>query len=210
MPLDLTTEEAPSLENFVPGDNQAALAALAACRSGEGPQFVYLWGPQGSGRTHLLRALTPEQTERVPAYREGVSLYTVDDVDQLDADQLEDLFVLMNFVRSNPGCRLVSAGSCPVSAMHGLRADVASRLNWGLTFALEPLSSEACIAEFTRLAAKRGIEITAQMDAWIEQNCPRDIKSLKEFLERIDLYALSNKKKVTKPLITRLGREHQE
>jgi chromosomal replication initiation ATPase DnaA len=45
------------------------------------------------------------------------------------------------------------------------------------------------------------------MDAWIEQNRPRDIKSLKDFLEKIDQYALSMKKKVTKPLITKLGRD---
>ena len=111
MPLDLMTAEAPSLENFVPGDNQAALAALAACRAGEGPQFIYLWGPQGSGKTHLLKAMTPAQEGRVPVYREGVTLYTVDDIERLSAGELEDLFVLMNFVRSNPGCRLVSAGS---------------------------------------------------------------------------------------------------
>jgi DnaA family protein len=207
MPLDLSTTELPSLENFVPGDNQAALAALLACREGQGPQFIYLWGPQGCGKTHLLRSLTPEQSARVPAYQPGVRLYTVDDVEELDAQQLEELFVLMNFVRSNPECRLVTAGASPVAAMKGLRADVASRLSWGLTFALEPLSSEDCIAEFTRLAAQRGIEITAQMDAWIEQNRPRDIKSLKDFLEKIDQYALSMKKKVTKPLITKLGRD---
>ncbi len=208
IPLVLSTAELPRLENFVPGDNGAALAALAACREGAGPQFIYLWGPHGCGKTHLLRSLTPGQAQRVPVWSEQVKLYTVDDVEALSEDELEELFVLMNCVRSDPDSRLVCAGLSSVLSMRQvLRADVASRLSWGLTFAITPLSSEDCIAEFTRLAARRGIEITPQMDLWIEQNRPRDIKSLKEFLDKIDEYALATKRKVTKPLITKLGKE---
>ena len=57
--LNLTETEAPTLENFDADGNREAVAALAACRAGTGPQFICLWGRAGSGRTHLLRALTP-------------------------------------------------------------------------------------------------------------------------------------------------------
>ena len=64
--LDLIEAEAPTLENFVVGDNAELIESLRRCRAGAGPQFVYIWGPPGSGRTHLLRSLTPSQRWRVP------------------------------------------------------------------------------------------------------------------------------------------------
>ena len=56
-PLDLLTLPLPTLENFVPGANGPALAALHDAVAGRGPAFVHLWGPAGSGRSHLLAAV---------------------------------------------------------------------------------------------------------------------------------------------------------
>lgn len=78
IPLALLPEEAPSFENFVPGANVEALAALRALAgtslsttepwSTTGmvplrpaghtvtPPTLYLWGESGSGRSHLARA----------------------------------------------------------------------------------------------------------------------------------------------------------
>ena len=38
--LNLTETEAPTLENFDADGNREAVAALAACRAGTGPQFI--------------------------------------------------------------------------------------------------------------------------------------------------------------------------
>ena len=111
--LDLIEAEAPTLENFVVGDNAELIESLRRCRAGAGPQFVYIWGPPGSGRTHLLRSLTPSQRWRVPEFDETVPLYTVDNVELLDDEDLEKLFHLMNAVRSHPGTHIVVAGAQP-------------------------------------------------------------------------------------------------
>ena len=56
--LDLLQPLQPSLDNFVAGRNAEALAALRALVEGRlGERIVYLWGVQGSGRSHLLAAL---------------------------------------------------------------------------------------------------------------------------------------------------------
>ena len=55
--LDIQPPARPSLENFVVGRNAEALhhLLLAAAGSSEA-RFIYLWGPAGSGKSHLLQA----------------------------------------------------------------------------------------------------------------------------------------------------------
>lgn len=56
--LDLHKVAAPTLDNYVVGDNAECLACLRALAGGDRRrQIVYLWGQPGSGRSHLLRAL---------------------------------------------------------------------------------------------------------------------------------------------------------
>jgi len=59
--LELASSPAPSLDNFVVGENAEVVAAMRALARGDGDErFVYLWGGKGSGRTHLLRAVLRE------------------------------------------------------------------------------------------------------------------------------------------------------
>ncbi|MBU3740399.1 MAG: DnaA regulatory inactivator Hda, partial [Rhodoferax sp.] len=61
--LDIGVSEGPTLANFLPGPNQGAWQHLRLwLGSGQGqpnrsPVPTYLWGPAGSGKTHLLKAL---------------------------------------------------------------------------------------------------------------------------------------------------------
>src|SRR5258705_10575896 len=55
--LELAPPPLPTLENFCPGRNGAALKALREALA-DGERFVFLWGPSASGKTHLLRAFT--------------------------------------------------------------------------------------------------------------------------------------------------------
>ena len=65
IPLAIGPEPARTFENFLPGANAAALAHLRALAPGAPP--VYLWGPAGSGKTHLLHALVERAAAARPA-----------------------------------------------------------------------------------------------------------------------------------------------
>src|SRR5215210_8558507 len=55
--FDFSLVHSPTLDNFVAGRNAelvARLRGLASVKPDE--RLLYLWGPPGSGRTHLLRA----------------------------------------------------------------------------------------------------------------------------------------------------------
>ena len=199
--LELVEPEAPTLENFVPLGNEEAVSALKKCRAGEGPQFICLWGPPGCGRSHLLRSLTPCQARRVPVFDEGTTLYTADNVEKLDAEDLENLFILMNEVRSHPGTRLVSAVEKPPQLMTDVRPDITSRLSWGLVFEIRRLAAKEALSEFVRRCTARGIELKPEVIHWIETYCPRDMKNLMRLLNAMDAYALQQKRRVTVALL---------
>ncbi len=65
IPLAIGPEPARTFENFLPGANGEALAHLLALAPGAPP--VYLWGPAGSGKTHLLHALVERAAAHGPA-----------------------------------------------------------------------------------------------------------------------------------------------
>ena len=194
--LDLIEAEAPTLENFVVGDNAELIESLRRCRAGAGPQFVYIWGPPGSGRTHLLRSLTPSQRWRVPEFDETVPLYTVDNVELLDDDDLEKLFHLMNAVRSHPGTHIVVAGAQPVAGLT-IREDVRTRLSWGLTYRVHYLPDDLAEAEFVRQARARGLEISPELARWVSEHAPRDMRGLRAFLDKIDRCSMQTKRRVS-------------
>lgn len=198
--LDLIEPEAPTLENFVVGENAELLQALRHCRAGMGPQFIYLWGPAGCGKTHLLRALTPLQRWRVPEFDDEVNLYTVDNVNLLDDEDLEKLFFLMNAVRSHPQSRIVVSGSVPVAGLT-IREDVTTRLSWGLVYRIAYLPGDLAQAEFLRLAKNRGVEMSAELAKWVIEHCTRDMRGLRHYLDTIDQYTMRTKRRVTLALL---------
>lgn len=55
--LDIRPDAPPTFGNYLPGSNLEAYAALRAAADGRAAEAViYLWGPPGAGKTHLLRA----------------------------------------------------------------------------------------------------------------------------------------------------------
>ncbi|HZF79788.1 MAG TPA: DnaA/Hda family protein, partial [Rubrivivax sp.] len=54
IPLPIGLQPQPAFDNFMPGANAGALQHVLALDAVAAP--VYLWGPGGSGKTHLLRA----------------------------------------------------------------------------------------------------------------------------------------------------------
>lgn len=202
LPLDFFPEKQPTLANFIVGPNSEAVAVISELKEGRGPQFTYLWGYEGVGKTHLVRALG-KQSEGVPVFEEDQSIYTVDDVQNLSPDELQQLFVLYNTVREHSGTHLVvTADRSPKDfERQGFRKDLTSRFSWGVVFELSPLSDEQKRRVILEAASQTGLKVAPEVLNWIENNFPRDMHTMSNLLHSLDRYAMSAKRAVTIPLI---------
>ena len=55
-PLAFPADDPPSFDNFVPGPNAPVVRAVRESAAGRGDRVLYLAGPSGTGKTHLLVA----------------------------------------------------------------------------------------------------------------------------------------------------------
>jgi DnaA family protein len=125
--LELAPPAAPTLENFFPGRNQAAVSALRDALVG-GERVVYLFGEPGSGKTHLLRAAVREaETLGQTALYAGAphtaltvlpdcDVLAVDDIERLEIVSQRVLFDAFNVLRAGR-CRLFGAGTQPAAEL---------------------------------------------------------------------------------------------
>jgi DnaA family protein len=222
--LDLSAEPLPDFETFVVGRNAEACHLLKqiglataggdcpkAAASTSNDRFVYLWGEDGAGKSHLLRALAAAGNGRyigadasgaVFDYDPAVALYLIDDCEQLsDAAQI-DAFNLFNRIREQAGF-LVSAGdSAPMQLK--VREDLRTRLGWGLIYRIQGLSDEEKIDALSQAAAARGMILSPGMLPYLITHFRRDMRSLSAMLDALDRYSLETKRPITLPLLRSL------
>ncbi len=206
--LQLAPPPAPTLDNFVPGRNGAALQALRDIAAGTATErFVYLWGEPGSGRTHLLRGLAHAAGARAAAYLSrapdagvaGDRVFALDDVQRMAPEDQIKLFDLYNRVRAGDGALVAAGDAAP--AQLGLRADLRSRLAWGLAFQLHPLSDAEKTTVLRAHARALALDLADDVLAYLLQHARRDMASLIGILEALDRYSLEQKRPLTLPLV---------
>lgn len=192
--LEIAPQAEPSFESFVTGANAElvqSLNELAAGRLSE--SVVYLWGADGSGRSHLLGA-----TLRAAAQPAG--LFVADDVDRLDAQGQIALFNRINEVRAAASGAILAAGPLPPPQLE-LREDLKSRLAWGLVYHVKPLSDEDKAAYLREAAARRGMRIPDEVVSYLLSHVRRDLPTLVAILAHLDAYSLSCQRPLTVPLV---------
>ena len=206
--LQLAPPPAPTLDNFVAGRNAAALQALRDIAAGSGNErFVYLWGEPGSGRTHLLRGLAQAARARKALYLDGIaenaiaddSVIAIDEVQRLGADDQIRLFDLYNRARAAGGALVASGDAAP--AQLALRADLRSRLAWGLAFQLHPLSDAEKAAALRAHARERALALPEEVIAYLLLHAQRDMASLIAILDALDRHSLEQKRPITLHLV---------
>lgn len=207
--LNIQPEAPPRFDNFLPGDNLELLLALDTFARGElNETVVYVWGAAGSGRSHLLQATVAAARGQggEASYHAGgplpdslAGLCAVDDVERLDpADQVR-LFSLINQAREGAGRVLAAGAAAP--AQLDLRADLVTRLGWGLVFALHPLNEADRATALRELAAARGFVLADDVLRYLLAHCRRDLPSLLATLDALDRHSLSRKRPLTVPLV---------
>jgi DnaA family protein len=213
IPLAIGAEVARGFDNFIPGTNALALVHLQALEAASAP--VYLWGPTGSGKTHLLEALVQRfhsqgrlagwfgAGDAVPwTFDENWALIVFDACDEFNADQQQAAFAL--FVQAaTHGAALVAAGRVPPVDLP-LREDLRTRFGWGHVFAVQPLSEPEVRSALRREADRRGVFLSDEVMHHLLTHFSRDLKHLMAQLDRLDEFSLANKRAITVPLLKRM------
>jgi DnaA family protein len=213
--LDWGADKPQTLDNFVVGQNEELLHLLRlfSLRAANMPneRFVYLWGESGAGKSHLLHALAAGADARyIPAgadpdaflFTAAVTLYLMDECDQLSPDSQIAAFALFNQVRENGGL-LVTAGALPPARL-ALREDLRTRLGWGLIYQLHGLTDDEKIAALTHAAHSRGMSLSPGVLPYLITHYRRDMRSLSAMLDALDQYSLETKRPITLPLLRSL------
>ncbi len=214
--LEIIPAPEPTLDSTVIGENAAAVDAARGLQAG---RALYFWGPPGSGRSHLLRALaqqtpsiyldsasTPEIMMSLATSNEPDShkLVVVDDIQDMSEDQQACVFALYNRWRAcattESAFALAVTGDRAPMVMP-LREDLRTRLGWDLVFRLEPLSDRDKFAALKTYAEGQGLPLSSEVLDWMLIHYSRDIRQLFALVDALDQYSLSKHRTVTVPLL---------
>lgn len=213
LPLPIALPAAAGFETFVPWPDAAVLHHLQQLPEQATP--VYVWGPAGSGKTHLLRALAAQRHARgeqvgwfdadtAPpwTFERGHVLLVLDRCDQLDDAQQQAAFTLLVEAQTH-GVPWVAAGRLPPVDLP-LRDDLRTRLGWGPVFALACLPEPQARAVLRRESDRRGIFLSDEVMGYLLTRFARDLGHLMALLDRLDDFALAEHRAVTVPLLKKM------
>jgi DnaA family protein len=204
-------------ESFLAAGNEALVATLGALADRDSDHGCWLWGAPATGKTHLLQAVCERAGDRAvylplsvladagPAVLEGLArreLVCIDDLDAVlgDAAWEAALFDLCNQLTDGGGQLAVAASAAPRESAIGL-ADLASRLSRLAVFRVQPLDDEQRIAALQLRATHRGLDLPDESARYLIKRSRRDMASLYELLDKLDLEALRAQRRLTIPFV---------
>ncbi|MCB1708743.1 MAG: DnaA regulatory inactivator Hda [Halioglobus sp.] len=219
LPLPVRLRDEATFDNFLPlPATQALLAGLRAQAQGRGEAIIYIYGPAGVGKSHLLQAschlagagavylplgeLADHCPEEVVQGIETLDLVCLDDVDRVlgRADWEVALFNLYNRARQC-GCALLVAGNAAPRALTMALADLRSRLAWGIVYQLALADDEEKVAILQFRAARRGLVLSREVCGYVVSRSVREMEALLALLETLDNASLVEQRALSIPFI---------
>jgi DnaA family protein len=219
LPLGVRLPDRAVFASFLPGRNVQVIEHLRQLSAGAPAGTVWLCGPHGAGKTHLLQAVSAQasaqaQTAYIPLRelaRLGVGV--LDGLRQLDCLCLDDLdevvgrleweralFGVLQGVEEGGG-RLVATAQTPPALLAWALPDLGSRFSASAVFQLRVLDEVEQQAALQLRARLRGFELPEETCRWLQRRYPRDMARLYELLDTLDEAALVAQRRLTVPFI---------
>ena len=188
--LNIHPPSIKSLENFVIGDNFEAISVIKKFITDKNLQFFYLWGVQGSGKSHLSSVV------------KNNNILVIEDIESMsDIEQIQ-AFSIFNNCKEN-GKKLFITGSNSPNNM-GLRSDLASRLSWGIVYQIKALTDNEKKLALLNHSKQKGMSSNVKVIEYCMKNLKRDLHYLIATLDALDNWSLKTKKPMTIPLLKKL------
>lgn len=203
LPLDLTPSHARA-DLLADASNAEALTWIDRPHAWPNGRLL-LWGPEGVGKTHMLRATAARQGWRV---LDGCALRGLPDAGSAaidDADCLADeraLFHLIN-ICAERGEKLLLAAREPPSRWRIALPDLASRLRATLTAGIQHPGDELLHALIAKLIADRQVSVAQEIQDWLLRRLKREPAALIEAVARLDRAGLAARQPITRLLARR-------
>ena len=213
--LGINLRDDATFDNYFSAENEAVIYNLKI----QNEPYVFLFGDNGTGKSHLLQAACHEVGKKglpvvylplteeglMPAMLEGLenmSLIALDDIQEVIGNEEWEyaLFNLYNRVREK-NVNMIVSSSLPLASLKIKLADLKSRLSWGPAFKLTALSDKDKQKALQQRAKNRGLELADDVVAYLLKRSPRDMNSLFALFEKLDKASMVEKRKLTIPFI---------
>lgn len=237
--FDFPTTPRYTFDNFVVcTGNRAACHFARQLAEGSGAEsLLYLYGPPGSGKSHLLAAVadlighatgiasphislreidalyggdySPERTSLLGERFRDAPALLIDDIHLIPDNETVrvELWQLFNDFYG-AGKRIMICGLLPPKELPNLDDHLISRLLWGLVARVDITDDDSRRMILAKLAEDRQIILPGEVADYLLKQVRRDVPSLRAALEQISRYALAEGRKLTVKLAREaLGRE---
>lgn len=226
--LAISLREETQFDNFFchSESNALVITALRALISPLQNQHTLIWGPPGSGITHILQALAraasdeqllvqylplrvfvdkgPDQIDPMD-FLEGMEanhLICIDDIDACGGNQAWEhaLFHFYNRIRDAGHTSVVASHYSPQSLPIEL-PDLTSRILSGPTYQVQALDDDAKFTVLRSRAKDRGMQMSLEVASYIFSRVSRSTATLFALLETLDQVSLREQRTLTVPFV---------
>ncbi len=218
----LAGDDKASFDNFWGDGNPELLLALKASALQQESKVVYLYGPQGCGKSHLSFAAIrlAKQSNFTASYLslsdahishemldviDVSGLVCIDNAHSWAGDGIKEraLFTLFEQIKHASGQLVVTALQAPAASSF-IIPDLVSRLSSGLIYPIQTLDDEQRFLALKMRANHRGLVIGDDVLRFLLSRVSRDTAKIFALLDQVDKASLVEKRKITIPFLQSL------
>lgn len=226
LPIHQSDDE--TFENFYSENNPVLLDSLRQNFIDVQQPFFYIWGNEGCGKSHLLKAVTnqylfnQQSASYIPLDKSRYfSPQVLENASQMDVVCLDDfqtiagneewelaIFDLFNQIREQQGLfgsehktLLLISANCPPYELKISLPDLHSRLIWGEVYQLADLMDEQKRVVLQNNAYQKGMELSDEVANFLLKRIGNDLSVLLKELDLLDRASLQAQRKLTVPFV---------